>query len=65
LAQNCSAVCYFVNDHLDANALQALADLGVKLIPRAAQRLNQADLNAAKETFRSYWADATIIHASI
>lgn len=49
LAQGCTAVCCFVNDHLDANVLQPLADLGVKLIALRCAGFNQVDLVAAKK----------------
>ncbi|MGV8835847.1 2-hydroxyacid dehydrogenase [Cellvibrio sp.] len=49
LAQGCTAVCCFVNDHLDATALQQLANLGVKLIALRCAGFNQVDLVAAKD----------------
>jgi len=49
LAQNCSAVCCFVNDHLDAVVLQQLADTGVKLIALRCAGFNQVDLVTAKK----------------
>ena len=49
LAQGCTAVCCFVNDHLDANVLQQLGDLGAKLIALRCAGFNQVDLVAAKK----------------
>lgn len=48
LAQGCTAACCFVNDHLDANVLQQLSDLGIKLIALRCAGFNQVDLVAAK-----------------
>lgn len=49
LAQGCTAVCCFVNDHLDAAVLQQLSDLGIKLIALRCAGFNQVDLAAAKK----------------
>ncbi len=49
LAQNCQAVCCFVNDHVDATTLAQLAELGVKLIALRCAGFNQVDLTAAKK----------------
>lgn len=49
LAQDCPAVCCFVNDHADAAVLQQLADLGVKLIALRCAGFNQVDVAAAKK----------------
>ncbi len=49
LAQGCTAVCCFVNDHVDAAVLQQLADVGVKLIALRCAGFNQVDLVAAKK----------------
>lgn len=49
LAQGCSAVCCFVNDHLDAVVLQQLAALGVKLVALRCAGFNQVDLAEAKK----------------
>lgn len=49
LAQECEAVCCFVNDHLDAAVLQQLAEQGVKLIALRCAGFNQVDLVAAKK----------------
>jgi len=48
LAKDCEAVCCFVNDHLDAPVLEALADLGVKLIALRCAGFNQVDLERAR-----------------
>lgn len=47
LAQGCTAVCCFVNDHLDAIVLQQLAVLGIKFIALRCAGFNQVDLEAA------------------
>lgn len=49
LAQNCAAVCCFVNDHLDAAVLQQLATQGVTLIALRCAGFNQVDLATAKQ----------------
>lgn len=49
LAQNCAAVCCFVNDHLDAAVLQQLATHGVTLIALRCAGFNQVDLVTAKQ----------------
>ena len=49
LAQDCQAVCCFVNDHVDAAVLQQLADFGVRLIALRCAGFNQVDLVAAKK----------------
>lgn len=49
LAQNCAAVCCFVNDCLDAAALQQLAAQGVTLIALRCAGFNQVDLAVAKQ----------------
>lgn len=49
LAQDCKAVCCFVNDHVDATVLQQLADFGIKLIALRCAGFNQVDLVAAKK----------------
>lgn len=48
LAQGCTAVCCFVNDHLDANVLTQLHSLGVKLIALRCAGFNQVDISCAK-----------------
>ena len=49
LALNSSAVCCFVNDHLDTVVLEALARLGVQLIALRCAGFNQVDVVAAKK----------------
>lgn len=49
LAHNCTAVCCFVNDHLDASVLQQLAAQGVTLIALRCAGFNQVDLAVAKQ----------------
>lgn len=49
LAQGCDAVCCFVNDQLDANVLQQLAEHGVKLVALRCAGFNQVDLMEAKK----------------
>lgn len=49
LAQGCTAICCFVNDHVDATVLQQLSDLGIKLIALRCAGFNQVDLVAAKK----------------
>ena len=48
LAQGCAAVCVFVNDTLDAPALEALAALGVGTVVLRCAGFNNVDLEAAK-----------------
>ncbi|ALK09723.1 2-hydroxyacid dehydrogenase [Blastochloris viridis] len=47
LATGADAVCAFVNDELDAETLQALAGLGVRLIALRSAGFNHVDLAAA------------------
>lgn len=47
LADGCEAVCCFVNDQLDADVLQLLASVGVRLILLRCAGFNNVDLNAA------------------
>jgi D-lactate dehydrogenase len=47
LAAGCQAVCVFVNDRLDAAALETLAGLGVRLIALRCAGFNNVDLPAA------------------
>lgn len=47
LAQDCTAVCCFVNDQLNAEVLQQLAIQGVTLIALRCAGFNQVDLAAA------------------
>ena len=49
LARNHDAVCVFVNDHLDAETVQALANNGVKVIALRCAGFNNVDLSAAAE----------------
>jgi D-lactate dehydrogenase len=49
LAEGFEAVCIFVNDKCDAQALAILARLGVKLILCRCAGYNQVDLEAARE----------------
>ncbi len=48
LAQDADAVCCFVNDHLDADCLGALHELGIKLVVLRCAGFNQVDLAAAR-----------------
>ncbi len=48
LAQGCTAACCFVNDQLDAEVLNALAEQGVKLIALRCAGYNQVDLDRAR-----------------
>ena len=48
-ADGALAVCAFVNDHLDAEVLAALARQGVKLVALRCAGFNNVDLAAAKE----------------
>ncbi|GAB3056111.1 2-hydroxyacid dehydrogenase [Stenotrophomonas tumulicola] len=47
LAQDCEAVCVFVNDRLDAGVLQALHALGVRAVLLRCAGFNNVDLAAA------------------
>jgi len=49
LAAGSQAVCVFVNDMLDRPTLQALHELGIRLIALRCAGYNQVDLKAAKE----------------
>jgi D-lactate dehydrogenase len=49
LAKNCTAVCCFVNDQLDAHVIEALANEGVKLIALRCAGFNQVDVAATKK----------------
>jgi len=49
LAQNADVVCVFVNDILNREVIQILANLGVKLIALRCAGFNNVDLAAAKE----------------
>lgn len=47
LARNCDGVCVFVNDTLDANVLEKLADLECKYVALRCAGYNNVDLKAA------------------
>jgi D-lactate dehydrogenase len=49
LARGCDAVCCFVNDHLDAQVLTILHDLGVGIVALRCAGYNQVDLKAARD----------------
>ena len=49
LSKDCRAVCSFVNDHLNEQVLQGLAQLGVQLIALRCAGFNQVDIAAAKK----------------
>jgi len=47
LAEGCEAICVFVNDQLDAPALQALHDLGVRAVLLRCAGFNNVDMAVA------------------
>lgn len=49
LASDADAVCAFVNDHLDAAVLEALAGRGVRLVALRCAGFNNVDLAAARD----------------
>ncbi|NJM84907.1 MAG: 2-hydroxyacid dehydrogenase [Leptolyngbyaceae cyanobacterium SL_1_1] len=49
LAQDFDGVCVFVNDRLDADTLEQLAEYGVQLIALRCAGFNNVDLEAAKQ----------------
>jgi D-lactate dehydrogenase len=49
LAAGCGGVCAFVNDHLDAATLDALAQIGVRLIALRSAGFNNVDLERAAQ----------------
>lgn len=49
LAKDCTAVCCFVNDHLDEQVIESLAKEGIKLIALRCAGFNQVDIKAAKK----------------
>lgn len=49
LARDAGAVCAFVNDELDREALQTLAGLGIRLVALRSAGFNNVDLQAAEE----------------
>jgi D-lactate dehydrogenase len=48
-AQGASAVCVFVNDHLDRPCLEKLAEQGIRLVALRCAGFNNVDLAAARE----------------
>lgn len=48
MAEGYEAVCAFVNDHLDADALQTLADGGVRLVALRCAGFNNVDVDSAQ-----------------
>jgi D-lactate dehydrogenase len=49
LAKGCNAVCAFVNDQLNAAVLNALKEIGIKIIALRCAGFNNVDIVAAKE----------------
>src|SRR5678809_1051107 len=49
LARGCNAVCAFVNDRLNAAVLNALKEMGVKIIAQRCAGFNNVDIVAANE----------------
>ncbi len=49
MAEGCEAVCIFVNDDASREALQSLAEHGVKILALRCAGFNNVDLTAAKE----------------
>lgn len=49
LAEGFDAVCVFVNDDVNAAAIEALSELGIELILTRSAGCNHIDLNAARE----------------
>jgi D-lactate dehydrogenase len=49
LARGCGAVCAFVNDRLDAPALDVLAEMGVRVVALRSAGFNNVDLRRADE----------------
>lgn len=49
LAKGCRAVCVFVNDNVDAEALSELKEYGVELIALRCAGFNNVDLEAARQ----------------
>jgi D-lactate dehydrogenase len=49
LANGCNAVCCFVNDNLNVDVINKLADMDIKLIALRCAGFNQVDVNAAKK----------------
>jgi D-lactate dehydrogenase len=48
LSEGCGAVCAFVNDVLDGEVLQGLADRGIRLVALRSAGFNHVDLRAAE-----------------
>ncbi len=49
LAKGCDVVCVFVNDHLEADVLLELKEMGVKLVALRCAGFNNVDIDKAKE----------------
>ncbi len=49
LAKGCDVVCVFVNDHLEADVLAEMKEMGVKLIALRCAGFNNVDIDKAKE----------------
>ncbi|MFY7899668.1 MAG: 2-hydroxyacid dehydrogenase [Chitinophagaceae bacterium] len=49
LAQSANAVCVFVNDKVDANVVEILANSGVKMIALRCAGFNNVDIDACKQ----------------
>ena len=49
LAKNCDVVCSFVNDKIDRECIEALKEVGVKLIALRSAGFNHVDLEAAQK----------------
>ncbi len=49
LAKGCSAVCAFVNDEIDKNAIDVLVSLGISLIAMRCAGYNNVDIKYAKD----------------
>ena len=49
LARGCNAVCAFVNDQLNARVLNALQEMGIKIIAQRCAGFNNVDVLAAKQ----------------
>ena len=50
LAAGCDAVCAFVNDEIDREVVEGLADAGIKVLAMRCAGYNNVDFNAASET---------------
>ena len=48
LAAGCEAVCVFVNDRVDADTLERLAEAGVRMVALRCAGFNNVDLVAAR-----------------